>query len=129
VGIHKIAAMTAGAVLGALMIFQLLLALGLPFGRFAWGGEHPGVLPANLRWSSLVAILILALAAWVVLARADLVAPGSSAKVMQIAVWVFTAYFTLNTVMNVLSKSPPERYLMTPASTVLVVCFFIVARS
>ena len=128
-GIERKAAVVAAVVLGALVCFQALLAAGVALGDFAWGGQYSGALPTSLRWASLVAIVILGLAGWVVLARADLVAPGSTGRAIRIAAWVFTGYFVLNTVMNVLSKSPPERLTMTPASTILVVCFFIVARS
>ena len=110
------------------MCFQLLLALGKPMGRAAWGGEHR-VLPTNLRWSSLAAVFILALAAWMVLARAGLVLPGANVLAIKILTWVFTGYFLFNTIMNILSKSPLERFIMTPAAVVIVVCFAWVARS
>ena len=122
------ASIVAAVVLGLLICFQLLLAAGLPLGRAAWGGEHC-VLPANLRWGSVFAALILALAGYMVLARADLVRPGRESRAARIVTWAFTAYFALNTVMNLLSQSPPERYIMTPVSAVLVVCFILVARS
>ena len=125
----EIAAVIASVLLAALIIFQLLLAAGLPLGAYAWGGQYSGVLPTGLRWASLAAILILALAAWSVLAGAGLVPLGAGSRVPGIAVWVFAAYFTLNTVMNLISRSPSERFVMTPVSLVLAICFVIVARS
>ena len=122
------AAIIATVVLGLLACFQALLASGLPLGRAAWGGEHR-VLPLNLRLGSLAAIGILAVAGWIVLARAGMVAPGAGPKAIRVMTWVFGGYFTLNVVMNVLSKSPPERYIMTPVSVIIVVCFVLVARS
>jgi hypothetical protein len=124
-----IAAIIATVLLAGLILFQLGLAAGLPLGAYAWGGQYEGVLPASLRWASLVAIPILAFAAWAVLARAGLVPPGAESRLMGIAVWVYAAYFTLNTVMNLISKSPSERLVMTPVSLILVICFVIVARS
>ena len=62
------AAVLIWIVLGALALFQGLLVLGAPLGRFAWGGQHR-VLPVSLRISSLVSILIYALISAVVLAR------------------------------------------------------------
>ena len=125
----EIAAIIASVLLAALIIFQLLLAAGFPLAAYAWGGQYEGALPTNLRWASLVAIAILTFAAWAVLARAGLVPPGAASRVMSIAVWVFAGYFTLNTVMNLISKSPSERLVMTPISLALVICFVIVARS
>jgi len=127
--ISKISVIVATIVLAALGVFQLLLAIGLPLGQFAWGGQHKGVLPASLRWSSLVAVPIIVLAAWIILARVNLVVPLVTVKVVQMAVWIFTGYFALNSVMNIMSTSSSERLLMTPTSAVLVACFFIVARS
>ena len=124
---HAIAAVVATGVLVLLMCFQLLLALGKPMGRAAWGGEHR-VLPTNLRWSSLAAVFILALAAWMVLARAGLVLPAANVLAIKILTWVFTGYFLFSTIMNILSRSPLERFIMTPAAVVIGVCFAWVAR-
>ena len=54
------------------IVFQVLLAAGLPLGRAAWGGQYR-VLPPRLRWGSVAAALVLGAAAWVILARANLV--------------------------------------------------------
>jgi hypothetical protein len=124
----KIAAIVSIVVLALLMCFQVFLALGLPLGKAAWGGEHR-ILPVNLRWSSLAAVFILGLASWMVLARAGLVPPGADLLAIKIVTWVFAGYFTLNVVMNLLSKSPLEKLIMTPAAVILALCFAWVARS
>lgn len=121
-------ATAATCLLVLLMSFQVLLALGLPLGKAAWGGEHR-VLPANLRWASLAAVFILALAIWMVLARANLMPPGADPQVVRILAWLFSGYFTLNIAMNLLSKSSFEKLIMTPTAAILVVCYVIVARS
>ena len=117
------------AVLGAVLlslatVLQLLLACGLPLGRAAWGGHHR-VLPARLRWGSLTAALILAGAAWIVLARVGLVLPGPEPLIVRIGTWAFAAVFVLNTVGNAVSRSPLERTVMAPATALLVVCFVL----
>ena len=61
--------------LGALAVFQALLAFGAPLGRFAWGGQHR-VLPRPLRVGSVVSIGVYALLGSIVLARADLLSTG-----------------------------------------------------
>lgn len=123
------AAIAATVVLSALIIFQLLLAAGLPLGRFAWGGQHGDVLPVGLRWTSLSAVPILGFAAWVAMARADLVAPGAGVAPIRVAAWVFVGYFALNVIMNLASRSAAERWTMTPVAAVLVLCFTISALS
>jgi hypothetical protein len=122
------AAVAATALLLLLALFQLLLAVGVPWGRAAWRGAHR-VLPKNLRWASLAAVPVLFFAGWVVLARSDLVAPGSGPLSIRILTWAFAVYFSLNTIGNLGSKSSLEKWLMTPVAVVLAVCCFAVALS
>lgn len=124
----QLAALVATVVLALLMVFQCLLALGLPFGRAAWGGNHR-VLPAKHRLGSAAAVPILGVAAWAVLATAGFLAPGPEVKIVRFLVWFFAGYFILNTVGNLASKSTLERNTMTPVSTLLAFCFVIVVLS
>ncbi len=126
--INVLAAYVAAGILTLLIIFQLLLALGLPLGHLAWGGEHR-VLPKKLRVSSAVAIPVLVCAGWIVLARADLLPPGAGTGIVKLMTWVFGAYFALNPLGNLASKSVLEKKVMTPASLLLVVSFVLVALS
>jgi hypothetical protein len=126
--IHQWLAVTAAIVLGLLVVFQLLLAAGLPLGRAAWRGKYR-VLPSGLRWASLAAAGVLGLAAWVVLARAAVVAPGPEPIAILASTWVFAGFFFLNAIGNVTSKSRVERYLMTFVVLFLGVSFMVVALS
>lgn len=119
-------AVVAALVLALVIGLQLLLAAGMPLGRAAWGGAHR-VLPAPLRWGSLAAALVLTGAAWVLLARAGLVAPGADLLWVRVLTWGFAGMFALNTLGNLASGSPTERTVMTPATLILVVCFATVA--
>jgi hypothetical protein len=69
----KLASILAAFVLSLVAIFQILLALALPFGRAAWGGTHR-VLPPRLRIASALSALPLSLGAWIVLARTGVLA-------------------------------------------------------
>jgi hypothetical protein len=126
--IHQLLAIAAAIVLGLLVVFQLLLAAGLPLGRAAWRGKYR-VLPSGLRWASLAAAGVLGLAAWVVLARAGVVTPGPEPIAIRAATWVFAGFFFLNAVGNVTSQSRIERYVMTPVVLFLGVSFIVVALS
>jgi hypothetical protein len=123
-----VAAVLACLVLGALAVFQLLLVVGAPLGRFAWGGKHR-VLPAPLRAGSAVSIAIYALLATVVLARAGLVSPGVPSGVVRTATWAVVAYLLLGAGLNLASRSKPERALMSPVSAVLCGLYAVVALS
>jgi hypothetical protein len=126
--IHQWLAIAAAFVVGLLVVFQLLLAAGLPLGRAAWRGKY-SVLPSGLRWASLAAAGVLALAAWVVLARAGVVAPGPEPIAILAGTWVFAGFFFLNAVGNVTSQSRVERYVMTLVVLFLGASYIVVALS
>ncbi len=114
-------------VLSAIMsIFQLLLAIGLPLGSFAYGGKY-NKLPNNLRIMSIIAIGILVFASISVLARIGVIPIFEDSIVFIIAMWIFAFYFTLKTLANATSKSKSEQRTMTPLSLILAICCFIVA--
>ncbi|WP_091931405.1 hypothetical protein [Blastococcus sp. DSM 46786] len=119
------AAVLACVVLAGLAVFQVALAAGRPWGRFAWGGQHD-VLPRRLRTGSAVSVVLYAVFAVVVLQAAGLLAvlPGAVADV---GIWVLTGYFSLGIVVNGISRSRPERFVMTPLVLVLAACCLVVA--
>jgi hypothetical protein len=126
---RKASAFASVTLLGALAGFQAALAAGLPAAQFAWGGRFNGTLPIAYRWASVAALPMLALAAWVVLARADIARPGSGARPIRTAAWAITAFLALNALGNLMSGSPAERLVMTPLSLLLFACFANVAAS
>src|SRR4028119_2110558 len=63
-------ARVAAAGFGVVAVFQLLLALGAPWGRAALGGSNEGTLPPELRIVSLVSMAVFLAAGFVVLGRA-----------------------------------------------------------
>lgn len=113
--------------LAALAVFQVALACGAPLGRLAWGGQHR-VLPTRLRLGSLSSVLVYALIAAVVAARADLVDIGVSDRVVEVAARFVAGYFLLGIGVNAASRSRPERAVMTPLCAVLCVLSVLVAR-
>lgn len=109
-----------------LSIFQLLLAIGKPLGRFAYGGKHE-TLPKNLKIMSLVAIGIFVFGSISVLVRVGIISIIPDSIVFVIVVWVLAFYLSLNTLANLASKSKSEKKVMTPISLSLAICLFIVA--
>ena len=121
------AAITLVVILCLLAVFQLALALGAPLGRFAWGGQHR-VLPTRLRIGSLVSIVIYAIIAVLALDRVGLIDVVPDA-VSTVGMWVVFAYFVIGIPLNAISRSKPERYVMTPVVTILAVLSLLVALS
>jgi hypothetical protein len=116
--LQQLAAIVACAVLAGLTVFQAALIAGAPVGRFAWGGQH-NVLPGKLRIGSAVSIALYVLFAYVGLAKAGLAPPLVNETFTSVSAWVLTAYFALGVVMNGISRSKPERLVMTPTALLL----------
>ena len=114
--------------LGALAVFQVLLVLGLPLGRYAWGGQHR-VLPARLRAGSAVAVVIYAVMAVVALDRSGLIAVLPARPVAVVAMWVVAGYLLLSVLANLASKSKSEKWAMVPVSLLLSALAFAIAVS
>ncbi len=113
--------------LGALAVFQGLLVAGAPLGRFAWGGQHV-VLPTSLRVGSVVSILAYAFFALLMVQAAGGVSVLPQ-RFAEVAMWVLVGYFALGIVLNAVSRSRPERLVMTPTVLVLTaVCLVLALR-
>jgi hypothetical protein len=115
-------------ILCALVVFQVALANGAPWGRFAWGGQHAGALPRRLRIASGISVLVYVVLAVPALDLAGIVDVVPNA-VAQVAAWVVFGYLCLGVVMNAASRSTAERAIMTPVAAVLAVLAFVVALS
>ena len=124
--IVQAAAIAACALLAVLAVFQAALIAGAPLGRFAWGGRHD-VLPAKLRIGSATSIALYVLIAYVALAKAGVVPPLVSEGFTDVACWVLTGYFALGIVLNGISRSKPERLVMTPTVVVLTALYLVLS--
>ena len=121
----EIAAIAACVILAALAVFQGVLIAGVRIGRFAWGGQHD-ILPPRLRVGSAISIALYVVFAIVILERAGVLTLFGAAFA-QVASWVLFGYFALGVVMNGISRSRPERNLMTPVSLTLAVLVLLVS--
>jgi hypothetical protein len=118
-------ALLASLLLAALAVFQGLLVAGAPLGRFAWGGQND-VLPRNLRIGSAVSIALYAGFAVLILQAAGALSVLPDGFV-DVAIWVLTGYFLLGIGLNAISRSRPERLLMTPVVAVLAAGCLLIA--
>ena len=116
------AAVAACLLLAGLVVFQVLLVCGVPLGRFAWGGQQD-VLPPRLRVGSAVASVVYVVVGWVLVARAAQGAGG----ILGVVTWVVAGFFLLGTAGNLVSRSLPERLVMTPVAFALCALTVVVA--
>ncbi|WP_298888584.1 hypothetical protein [uncultured Serinicoccus sp.] len=98
--------------LGGVAAFQLALALGAPWGRASYGGQHAGVLPGRLRVVSGAATVVSGLAVAVASERT----PPQARRAVLTAV---AGLMSAAAVPNAISRSPLERAIWTPAAVTL----------
>ncbi|GAB2815736.1 hypothetical protein GCM10027022_02230 [Alpinimonas psychrophila] len=122
----SIAAITFTVLIALLAIFQLALVFGAPLGRFAWGGQND-VLPPRLRRGSIIAVVLYAAFSLILLAASGVLVIPVLGPVGGLLCWMITVYLSFGVVMNALSRSRPERFVMTPVAMVLFACALIVA--
>ena len=118
----------ATALIGIVIIMQLLIAVGVVPVNMAWGSQFDE-LTTPLRIASLAAIVILALFAYVIRRRAGLAGQWPPSTAIRVLSWVVTGYFALNLLMNLLSPSLVEKLLFGSISLLLVACCLIVSLS
>ncbi len=106
--------------------FQIALALGMPWGAYAMGGQFPGRFPPALRVAALVQAGVLAVLAVLVLAAAGLGGLGLPEGLAWLA-WIPVVVSVLSVVMNLASRSAGERRLWVPVGIVLLVASVVVA--
>jgi len=116
-----------GAVLfGAIAIMTVLVACGLPLGEFTMGGQHK-ILPKKFRVMAVISVAIQIFAMIIILQAGGFIPLWLPFKVTKYICFFFAAYLSLNTIMNMISKSRKEKYIMTPLSLIAGICFWITA--
>ena len=121
--VARVAGLAAATGLAGTAVFQLLLALGVPWGRAAWGGGHDR-LPAALRVASALSAGVLLIAAFVVLGRAGYWS-GASA-LFRWGTWALVGLLAFSALGNFASTSRWENLLLGPvALTVSLLCLIV----
>ena len=116
-----------GAILfGVIATMTVLVACGLPLGEFTMGGQHK-ILPKKLRVVAVISVAIQIFAMIIILQAGGFISLWLSFKVTKYICFFFAAYLSLNTIMNMISKSRKEKYVMTPLSLIAAICFWITA--
>lgn len=128
-----ISAVGAASILACFAALQFALVLGAPLGAHVYGGRAAGPgepLPGRYRVASLLAIVLLLGAGWLVLARAGVVAAGVvDSSVVHRGAWVVVGYLALNTLANLASTSAIERWALGVATAAAAVMTLVVAWS
>jgi hypothetical protein len=126
--IARAAAIVYAIIILGVVVFQIALAAGAPWGAYAMGGASPGQLLPALRVGAIIQAVLLAAMAAVILARAGLALPRWS-RASQWLVWIVVALTALSLILNLITPSAGERALWAPILALLVISSLIVAFS
>ena len=96
-----IAAFAFASFAAVVVLFQLALVAGAPWGSLTQGGAHPGRLPARSRAVAGASAVLVTAFAIAVLARAGAAFPALRSA-SHVAVWVVVAFSTLTVL-----RTPP----------------------
>lgn len=119
------------ALLGAILfsfitILTFLVACGLPLGEFTMGGQNK-ILPKPFRLMAFLSLAVQIFAIIIILQSGNYITLWFSPKITKYICIFYAVYLSLNTIMNFLSNSKKEKYVMTPLSLLAAVCFGITA--
>lgn len=107
-----------------IIVFQICLISGAPWGRLTQGGKHPGALPKAGRVAAFFSIILLTLMAGSILSPA-----GLWPHWPQWMGWGTLGIQAISTLLNWITPSRVERLLWGPVTTAMLVLAGLVALS
>lgn len=121
-----VSSITGAVLLLAVAVMEIILIFGLPLGEFTMGGRYK-VLPPMYRMFAASSVILQLFGAAMILQGGGLMNMWFAGKVIKIICFVFAGFFAVNTVMNIISPSKKEKYVMTPLAAVEACCFAVTA--
>jgi hypothetical protein len=91
------------------MVFQVALALGAPWGEYAYGGTKTGKLPTGFRINSVVAAVVMLAISGHYLAQLGVFEPILDTAENSVANWVLVGFTGLSALANNATRSKKER--------------------
>ena len=124
--IPTVAAIVFAVVTSAVVMFQVALVAGAPWGEMALAGKYPGVLPPHIRIVEVIQIMLLDAMMVVVLCRAGLILPDFRPLTDEL-IWVAAAISSVSFILNTITPSRKERMLWSPAALLMAITSLTVA--
>lgn len=119
------------AIIGAslfsiVIVLSILLICGLPLGELTMGGKYK-IFPKKLRIVLAVQLILQVFFMVIILQAGGFMPLWFSYDITRITCIIIAVYLSLNIVMNSISKSKKEKYIMTPLSLFSAICFWVTA--
>lgn len=108
-----------------IILFQIALSLGAPWGSASMGGKFPGVYPTHMRFVAILNAFILLGILSIVLSYTNtyfLVLHSIS----NVGIWFVVAFFVFETIINTITPSKIER-IWAPVCLLLFITSLIIA--
>ena len=115
------------ALLAIVIVMSILLICGVPLGEFSMGGRFGKKWPPKIRLLGLTQLLSQLFALYIILAAGAILPYFFNKDVTRVVCYVFSVFFFFNTVLNIISPSKKEKFVMSPMSLGAAVCFLITA--
>lgn len=109
------------------IVMSILLICGVPLGEFSMGGRFGKKWPPKIRLLALTQLLSQLFALYIILSAGAIIPYLLNKDATRVVCYVFAVFFFFNTVMNIISPSKKEKFVMTPMSLGAAVCFLITA--
>lgn len=119
-------AIMGACILSITIVLSILIICGLPLGELTMGGQYK-VFPKKLRLVLVTQLILQVFLAVVILQMGGFIPLWFSIQVTRVIGIVTAVYLSLNTILNLISKSKKEKYIMTPLSFLTAICFWSTA--
>ena len=123
-----LSAIVFSILISMVILFQLALALGMPWGSLAMGGKFPGKFPPAMRVSCIIQILILATLDLLVLTKSNLMFENWY-SFADAGIWFVVVFSAIATVLNLITQSKWEKRIWAPVSILMLISSIIVAMN
>ena len=118
-------AIIGAGVFSIVIVLSFLIVCGFPLGELTMGGQYK-VFPKKLRIVLVMQLIIQIFFVVIILQMGGLIPFWFSENATKIICIIMAVYLSFNTIMNFISKSKKEKYIMTPLSAISAVCFWII---
>ncbi len=118
-------AIIGAGVFSIVIVLSFLIVCGFPLGELTMGGRYK-VFPKKLRIVLVMQLIIQIFFVVIILQMGGLIPFWFSENATKIICIIMAVYLSFNTIMNFISKSKKEKYIMTPLSAISAVCFYII---
>jgi len=109
------------------ILFQIALMVGMPWGSASMGGKFPGVYPKKMRIIAGVNVLVIFVFSLIVLTRSGLIFTNLM-ELSRILIWVVVLFCTAGTILNTITPSRIER-IWAPVAAAQLLTGIIIALS